>query len=209
MFGIGFILGPVIGGLLGGIDLRLPFFVAGALALVNWLLRLLRAARVAAAGQAPAVRVAARQPGGVAARAWRALKGVGPLVSVMALASLAQFMLHTTWVLYTTFKFGWGPARERLVAVRRRRDVGAGAGRAAQAAAEALLAAAAGGGRPGCRRRCAYLGCGPGHRGLDDVRGDRRSTLLGGAAPAAMQSLVSNAADPTTPGPDAWARWRR
>jgi DHA1 family tetracycline resistance protein-like MFS transporter len=35
MFGIGFILGPVIGGLLGGIDLRLPFFVAGGLALVN------------------------------------------------------------------------------------------------------------------------------------------------------------------------------
>ena len=29
MFGIGFILGPVMGGLLGGIDLRLPFWVAG------------------------------------------------------------------------------------------------------------------------------------------------------------------------------------
>ncbi|MDQ2780379.1 MAG: MFS transporter, partial [Pseudomonadota bacterium] len=35
MFGIGFILGPVVGGLLGGIDLRLPFFVSGCLALAN------------------------------------------------------------------------------------------------------------------------------------------------------------------------------
>ena len=37
MFGIGFILGPVMGGLLGAIDLHLPFFAAGALALLNLL----------------------------------------------------------------------------------------------------------------------------------------------------------------------------
>jgi DHA1 family tetracycline resistance protein-like MFS transporter len=36
MFGIGFILGPAMGGLLGGIDIHLPFFVAGGLALANW-----------------------------------------------------------------------------------------------------------------------------------------------------------------------------
>ena len=36
-FGIGFILGPGIGGFLGGIDLRLPFFVSAGLALINWL----------------------------------------------------------------------------------------------------------------------------------------------------------------------------
>ena len=28
---------------------------------------------------------------------------------MIALTTLAQFMLHATWVLYTTFKFGWGP----------------------------------------------------------------------------------------------------
>jgi DHA1 family tetracycline resistance protein-like MFS transporter len=37
MFGLGFILGPVIGGLLGAVDLRLPFFAAGVLALLNLL----------------------------------------------------------------------------------------------------------------------------------------------------------------------------
>ena len=30
-------------------------------------------------------------------------------VAVFALSSLAQILLHTTWVLYTTFRFGWGP----------------------------------------------------------------------------------------------------
>jgi len=35
MMGLGFILGPVMGGLLGAIDLHLPFYVSGALALLN------------------------------------------------------------------------------------------------------------------------------------------------------------------------------
>jgi DHA1 family tetracycline resistance protein-like MFS transporter len=34
-FGIGFVIGPAVGGLLGAIDLRLPFWVAGALCLIN------------------------------------------------------------------------------------------------------------------------------------------------------------------------------
>ncbi len=34
-FGIGFVIGPALGGLLGAIDLRLPFWVAGALSLAN------------------------------------------------------------------------------------------------------------------------------------------------------------------------------
>src|ERR1035437_1307127 len=37
MFGVGFILGPVMGGLLGAIDLRPPFSVSGSLDLINLL----------------------------------------------------------------------------------------------------------------------------------------------------------------------------
>src|SRR6202140_4055181 len=36
-FGLGFILGPAIGGPLGDIDPRLPFWVAAAFSLTNWL----------------------------------------------------------------------------------------------------------------------------------------------------------------------------
>lgn len=108
MFGIGFILGPVLGGLLGGIDVHLPFFVAGGLAVLNWLY-----GWFVLPESLPAER---RQPFNwrrvhpfAAMAALARLKGVGPLVVVVGLATLAQFTLHTVWVLYTHFKFGWGP----------------------------------------------------------------------------------------------------
>ena len=108
MFGIGFILGPVMGGLLGAIDLRLPFFVAGSLALLNVCygyfvlpeslpVELRRAFELKNANPISSLRGLTQ------------LQGAGPLVAVIACTGLAQFVLYTCWVLYTTFKFGWGP----------------------------------------------------------------------------------------------------
>jgi DHA1 family tetracycline resistance protein-like MFS transporter len=37
------------------------------------------------------------------------LQGVGWLVAVVGLSSLAQFVQISSWVLFTGFKFGWGP----------------------------------------------------------------------------------------------------
>ncbi len=108
MFGMGFILGPVLGGLLGNIDLHLPFFVAGGLSLLN----LAYGFFVLPESLAPERRTAFswRKANPVAAlKGLAELKGVGSLVIVLALSGLAQFVLHSTWVLYTTFKFGWGP----------------------------------------------------------------------------------------------------
>lgn len=112
-FGLGFILGPVMGGLLGDIDLHLPFYVAGSLALVNWLYGFF-------------VLPESLKPENRRPFAWRAtnpvaslkklgqLKGVGSLVFVIGLSGLAQLVLHTSWVLYTSFKFGWGPKENGL-----------------------------------------------------------------------------------------------
>ena len=36
--------------------------------------------------------------------------GIGWLAAAIALATLAQFAMHSSWVLYTHFRFGWGPA---------------------------------------------------------------------------------------------------
>ena len=60
MFGLGFILGPVMGGLLGAIDLRLPFFAAGVLALVNLLYGWFVLPESLPPDEAPPVRLARR-----------------------------------------------------------------------------------------------------------------------------------------------------
>lgn len=108
MFGVGFILGPVMGGLLGANDLRLPFFVAGSLALLNLLYGYFVLPESLPAERRHAFHLRAANP--VASlRGLAQLKGAGRLVAVVACSGLAQFMLYTSWVLYTTFKFGWGP----------------------------------------------------------------------------------------------------
>ena len=108
MFGLGFILGPVLGGLLGNIDLHLPFFVAGSLALLNLAYGyFVLPESLAVDRRTP---FAWRKANPVAAlKGLAELKGIGSLIVVLALSGLAQLLLHSTWVLYTTFKFGWGP----------------------------------------------------------------------------------------------------
>jgi MFS transporter, DHA1 family, tetracycline resistance protein len=109
MFGLGFILGPVTGGLLGAIDLRLPFFAAGSLALVNLLYGwFVLPESLPPERRRPFEWRRALNPIAALAELGR-LGGVGTLAAVVACTALAQFMLYTTWVLYTTFKFGWGP----------------------------------------------------------------------------------------------------
>lgn len=108
MFGVGFIIGPVMGGLLGAISIQLPFFAAGGLAMINWLYGYFVLPE--------SLPVERRRPFHwkqatplKSMRALASLSGVGRLVAVVALSGLAQFVMFTSWVLYTTFKFGWGP----------------------------------------------------------------------------------------------------
>ncbi|MFM8344767.1 MAG: MFS transporter, partial [Betaproteobacteria bacterium] len=108
MFGVGYVLGPVMGGVLGDIDLHLPFYVAGVLAVVNTLYGWL----VLPESLPPDKRVPFdwRKANPISSlRGLAALAGVKPLLWVVALSNLAQFILHMTWVLYCSFKFGWGP----------------------------------------------------------------------------------------------------
>jgi MFS transporter, DHA1 family, tetracycline resistance protein len=112
-FGVGFILGPATGGLLGEIDVRLPFWVAGTLALVN----LAYGFFVLPESLPPEKRrkMDWRKANPVSALSGLVrLKGVGPLVWVIGLSALAQYVLHASWVLFTTFKFGWGPKENGL-----------------------------------------------------------------------------------------------
>lgn len=109
MFGLGFILGPVMGGLLGAVNLHLPFYVAGTLALLNWMYGFFVLPESLPAERRRAIDWSRANPVS-SLKALTQLKGVGPLVVVIGISGLAQFILHTTWVLYTQFKFGWGPS---------------------------------------------------------------------------------------------------
>ncbi len=110
MFGLGFILGPALGGILGAVDLRLPFIVAGVLALANLVYGyFVLPESLPAERRAPLDWKRANPISSLKALAQ--LKGVGLLVVVLCAGFLAQFILYTTWVLYNTFKFGWGPAQ--------------------------------------------------------------------------------------------------
>lgn len=108
MFGVGFILGPVTGGILGDKNIHLPFFLAGGLALLNCLYGYFVLPESLPLDKRRKFRLASANPFSSLKRLAE-LKGVGLLVVVIGLSSLAQFTLHTSWLLYTHFKFGWSP----------------------------------------------------------------------------------------------------
>ena len=106
MFGLGFIIGPAMGGLLGAIDLHLPFFVAGTLALLNLLYGYFVLPESLPADRRRPFTWSSANPL-TSLKALTELKGIGSLVVVIACTGLAQGVLYNCWVLYTTFKFGW------------------------------------------------------------------------------------------------------
>ena len=113
MFGVGFIIGPAAGGMLGAIDVRLPFYVAACLSLANfaygWFVLPESLPRERRQPFDPA-----RANPVASLTALARLHGVGLLVVVYGLINLAQFILHTNWVLYTNFRFEWGPRESGL-----------------------------------------------------------------------------------------------
>ena len=106
-FGIGFIIGPALGGFLGGISVRAPFWVAAGLALTNFLYGFFvlpeslpterRSARfdVKNANPLGALRMLRRYPQVLA------------LAVVFFLVALAQFSLNSTFVLYADYRYHW------------------------------------------------------------------------------------------------------
>jgi DHA1 family tetracycline resistance protein-like MFS transporter len=106
-FGLGFIFGPMLGGLLGTIDLHLPFYVAAGLSLINGLYGLIFVPESLPQDRRAAFELKRANPF-AALLALSRHREIGRLVLVFALVVLAQLILQTTWVLFTHFRFGWG-----------------------------------------------------------------------------------------------------
>ena len=202
MLGLGFILGPVLGGILGGINLHLPFFVAGGLACVNWLYGyFVLPESLPLERRQPFV---LREANPISAlRGLSELKGVGSLVFVIALSGLVQFMTHTSWVLYTTFKFGWGPTQNGwslfAIGVMSVLVQGVFLGRLLKRFSPQRLAIMG-----LVSSALFYLACGAVTEGWMLIVAIVFN-VLGFASTAAMQSIISNAADPMTQGRTAGA----
>lgn len=112
-FGLGFIAGPMLGGLLGGIDLHLPFYVAAALSAANFAYGWFFVPESLPHAQRGKFRLTRVNPlAGLVKLARR--QEIRGLVIVYTLMMLAQMMLHSTWVLYTNFRFGWTPSQNGL-----------------------------------------------------------------------------------------------
>lgn len=105
-FGAGFILGPAIGGLLGGFDPRLPFWAAAGLSFANTLYGLLILPESLPPERRSPFRWKSANPLGSLhlLRSDRVLAG---LSVVNFIAQLAHVVLPSTFVLYATFRYGW------------------------------------------------------------------------------------------------------
>ncbi|HKX41129.1 MAG TPA: MFS transporter [Burkholderiaceae bacterium] len=202
MLGMGFILGPVLGGLLGGHSLHLPFFVSGTLACINWLYGwFVLPESLPPERRRPFVLREANPVNSL--RGLAELKGVGSLVLVVAFSGLAQFMTHTSWVLYTTFKFGWGPTQNGwslfTIGLMSVLVQGVLLGKLLKRFSPQRLAIM---GLVSSSLCYVLWGVAPEGWMLYAVI---VANVLGFAAPAAMQSIISNAADPGTQGRTAGA----
>ncbi len=105
-FAMGLLLGPAIGGFLGEVDVRLPFYVAAGLGALNWLgVMTLLPESLAPEKRSPLRWVDANPLGGLIFLARRpALLGATGIFFVFL---LAQQCMPSTGVLYTDARFGW------------------------------------------------------------------------------------------------------
>lgn len=106
--GVGFVLGPTIGGLLGNHNPRLPFFAAAACVAVN----VIYGAFVLPESLMPENRrpfswKRANPVGSLLAL--RRFRGVMDLAWMYFILMLSQSMMQTVWALYTTYRFQWTP----------------------------------------------------------------------------------------------------
>lgn len=112
-FGLGFIFGPLLGGVLGHFNLRLPFFVAAGLTLANaaWGLFVLP----------ESLGHEHRRPfSWVQSSSFGTLKALGryplvlSLVGAVLLINIAQRGLESTWVLSSLHRYGWDELRSSI-----------------------------------------------------------------------------------------------
>lgn len=107
-FGLGFIIGPGLGGYFGEIDIRLPFYIAAGLTFANFLFGWLVVPESLQKENRRAINPLKMIPG-VSLVALRNYKGVLLLIAAFFLANLAGQALPSVWSYFTIERFDWNP----------------------------------------------------------------------------------------------------
>ncbi|MBC7541871.1 MAG: TCR/Tet family MFS transporter [Candidatus Sericytochromatia bacterium] len=112
-FGLGFIVGPAIGGLLGGWGPSVPFLAAGGVAFLNLVYGLVAVPETHELANRRRFTADKANPIGglLALRKYPIVMRVAVTLFFM---SMAQMGLQTTWVLSNTYRFQWTPGQNGL-----------------------------------------------------------------------------------------------
>lgn len=105
-FGFGFITGPALGGVLGDIDLRLPFLVAAVLSAGDFVFAYFALPESLTRENRKAFELRRANPIGALREIGRYSSVLG-LMAIFVLAMFANRVAEMTWVLFTSYRFGW------------------------------------------------------------------------------------------------------
>ena len=105
-FGMGFIIGPSLGGLLSGFGLRAPFYAAAVLALLNWLYGYFILPESLAPEHRRAFEWKRANPLGSLLHL-KKYPAIGGLVISLSLVYLAAHAVQSNWNYFTIYRFGW------------------------------------------------------------------------------------------------------
>jgi DHA1 family tetracycline resistance protein-like MFS transporter len=106
VFGLGFILGPALGGVLGDVGLRLPYFVGAGLNFVNLLYGFFVLPESLPPERRRAFSLLRANPFGSLVMLARHPIVIGLTGTVMC-SFLAQWVMQSVWALHTQSRFGW------------------------------------------------------------------------------------------------------
>lgn len=108
-FGLGFVIGPAIGGLLGEFGARVPFFVAAGLSILNFIYGWFVLPETLAPENRRPFSLARSNPVG-ALKVFAQYRGVVPLSAVMFLYFLSTAVYPAIWAFWGIAAFGWSEA---------------------------------------------------------------------------------------------------